>query len=95
MSKHTRGDAAEETGKALSESYAEGDAASPLSRAYYMGWCARGGWEKTNPKSPLIAAAPELLEVMKRALALSKEHADFKLYAMEPFEAAIAKAEGK
>lgn len=42
----------------------------------------------------LIAAAPELLEVMKRAILLSKEHPDFKLWAMEPFLAAIAKAEG-
>ena len=43
----------------------------------------------------LIAAAPELLEVMKRALRLSKEHPDFCLWAMEPFAAAIAKAEGR
>jgi hypothetical protein len=43
----------------------------------------------------LIAAAPEMLEVMERALKLSREHADFKLYAMEPFERAIAKAKGE
>jgi hypothetical protein len=43
----------------------------------------------------LIAAAPDLLEVMKLALRLSREHRDFCLWAMEPFEAAIAKAEGR
>lgn len=36
----------------------------------------------------------ELLEVMQRALKLSKEHPDFKLYAMEPFEQAIKRATG-
>jgi len=43
----------------------------------------------------LAASAPDLLEVMKRALKLSREHSDFKLYAMQPFWDAIAKAEGR
>lgn len=51
--------------------------------------------EEQEANAHLIAAAPDLLEVMKRALKLSREHSDFKLYAMQPFWDAIAKAEGR
>lgn len=46
-------------------------------------------------KTPMIEAAPEMLEIMERALKLSKEHSDFCLYAMEPFEKIIKKARGE
>ena len=40
----------------------------------------------------LVEALEELTAVAERAVKLSKEHADFKLYAMEPMDQAIAKA---
>lgn len=53
------------------------------------------GIEEYVLASPATLAAEEMLGLMKRALKLSLEHADFKLWAMEPFVQAIAKAEGK
>jgi hypothetical protein len=41
------------------------------------------------------AKLEELLVVSKRAVRLSLDHADFKLYAMEPMHQAIAAAELK
>lgn len=41
------------------------------------------------------AKLAELVEVSKRAVRLSRDHPDFKLYAMEPMERAIANAELK
>ena len=43
----------------------------------------------------LEAKLKELLVVSKRAVRLSLDHADFKLYAMEPMHQAIAAAELK
>jgi len=43
----------------------------------------------------LEAKLEELLVVSKRAVRLSLDHADFKLYAMEPMHQAIAAAELK
>ncbi len=43
----------------------------------------------------LEAKLEELLAVSKRAVRLSLDHADFKLYAMEPMHQAIAAAELK
>ena len=39
-----------------------------------------------------LAALEELVDVSERAVRLSREHHDFKLYAMEPMERAIATA---
>ncbi len=43
----------------------------------------------------LIAAAPEMLAVMKLALQLSKDHPSFQLWGMQAFWDVIAKAEGR
>ena len=43
----------------------------------------------------LEAKLAELLVVVKRAVRLSLDHSDFKLYAMEPLQRAIAAAELK
>ena len=39
-----------------------------------------------------LAALEELVDVSERAVRLSREHHDFKLYAMEPMDRAIAAA---
>ena len=43
----------------------------------------------------LEALLSEFLEVCERAVRLSKEHPDFKLYAMEPMHRVIARAKLK
>lgn len=47
-------------------------------------------WDKCEENRVKLA---ELLVVVKRAVRLSLDHSDFKLYAMEPLERAIAAAE--
>ena len=70
----------------------------------------KGGWINAGPyksicnlmpidemeaNANLMAAAPCMLEIMERALRLSKEHPDFCLHAMEQFERVIKKAKGE
>jgi hypothetical protein len=53
------------------------------------------GPEAADRIEELEAKLEELLAVSKRAVRLSLDHADFKLYAMEPMHQAIAAAELK
>lgn len=48
--------------------------------------------ERAVDQGALVEALGELTTAAERAVKLSKEHADFKLYAMEPMDQAIAKA---
>ena len=58
-----------------------------------------GAWQAIQKQADRIeeleAKLAELLVVVKRAVRLSLDHSDFKLYAMEPLERAIAAAELK
>lgn len=60
-----------------------------------------GGWASDEALAAaarieeLEAKLAELLAVAKRAVRLSLDHSDFKLYAMEPMHQAIAAAELK
>jgi hypothetical protein len=53
--------------------------------------CIEAAWNYAYGFEP-IDALEELVEVSERAVRLSKEHDNFKLYAMEPMERAIAAA---
>ncbi len=58
--------AAEEYGKALAAAYLKDMPDSDPQRAYYMGWCARGGFEKSNRKRAVQAVARNAFMAGKR-----------------------------